>query len=372
MKSKFSGFITIILILLIIIILGVFGVLIYQQFTSEATKGKVEEFVSTYTSMFDDTETEDEQTTQRREDTGSLGESPSGSTSPKNNVNVYFYDQLNSYSKLIYDTLRNNKEKMKSGTAQIEFGDSFSDLLSQSNGESLLQQYYQSAIECYLYDNPDVFYLSASKLYLNTETITKRNKKTYNAYINCGNLPNYFSDDFNSEEQVREAIQKVELVKNNLVANRTGDTYLDIKLVHDYLVNNVEYDTSLSAPNTYDIYGALVNGKSVCEGYAESFKYILNEMGIPCVIVIGTATNTNGQTENHAWNYVELNNAWYAVDATWDDPVIIGYGVLTDESKYKYFLRGSRRMSQEHVASGVFTEGGQEYTYPLLSINDYS
>lgn len=30
-------------------------------------------------------------------------------------------------------------------------------------------------------------------------------------------------------------------------------------------------------------------------------------MNIPCIIVIGKATNTKGQTENHAWNYVQIN-----------------------------------------------------------------
>lgn len=49
-------------------------------------------------------------------------------------------------------------------------------------------------------------------------------------------------------------------------------------------------------------------------------------MNIPCIIVIGKATNTKGQTENHAWNYVQINEKWYAVDCTWDDPVIVGNG----------------------------------------------
>ena len=58
-------------------------------------------------------------------------------------------------------------------------------------------------------------------------------------------------------------------------------------MVHDYLVNNVEYDTSISQSNIYDIYGALVNNVAVCEGYARAFKYIMDEMNIPCVLVIG-------------------------------------------------------------------------------------
>ena len=39
------------------------------------------------------------------------------------------------------------------------------------NGQEILGQYYQSAIESYTYDNPDTFYLSPSKMFLNMETM---------------------------------------------------------------------------------------------------------------------------------------------------------------------------------------------------------
>ncbi len=35
-----------------------------------------------------------------------------------------------------------------------------------------------------------------------------------------------------------------------------------------------------------------------------------------CVLVSGTATNSQGEEENHAWNYVQINENWYAVDVT--------------------------------------------------------
>ena len=90
-------------------------------------------------------------------------------------------------------------------------------------------------------------------------------------------------------------------------------------MVHDYLIDNIDYDTTLAKKNIYDIYGALVQKSCVCEGYAKAFKYLIDQMEIPCVMVIGQATNTNGQTENHAWNYVQIENNWYAIDCTWDD-----------------------------------------------------
>ena len=156
------------------------------------------------------------------------------------------------------------------------------------------------------------------------------------------------------------------------MGKRTGDDYEDIKMVHNYLVDNIEYDTSISADNIYDVYGALVNRVAVCEGYARSFKYILDEMGIPCVLVIGTGTNSRGEIERHAWNYVELQGNWYAVDCTWDDPIIVGSGNVSKSSKYKYFLKGSSEFYSDHTPSGQFTPGGKEFSYPTLSTNSFS
>lgn len=376
MKSKFASFIMTIIMILIIIILGIFGIMLYQEITGEDAGAKVENFVATYKTLVDDMQEEKIATPQIID--SNIDQMPSTpTTSTETNystvqINKYFYNQLEEYSKIIYRALEANKEQMKTGTATIELGASFSDLLAEEGGEEKLGEYYQSAVESYLYDNPDVFYITANKLYLNIETTTKRSQKTYNVYINNGTQPNYFANDYTSEAQVRQAIQQVEQVKNQIVANKTGNTYTDIKMVHDYIINNTEYDTTISQPHIYNIYGTLVNKKSVCEGYAESFKYLLDALEIPCVIVIGEATNSSGETENHAWNYVQIDDGWYAVDTTWDDPVIIGNGRLSNESKYKYFLRGSSRMSQEHTPSGQFTDGGKVYEYPRLRIYDYN
>ena len=286
-------------------------------------------------------------------------------------IDKYFYNQLDEKSRIIYRAFESNKEQMKTGTYQIELGENFSDVLSQENGQKKLGQYYQSAIEAYTYDNVDVFYLNPKNMYLNIETTTIAEKKIFNVYINSGKASNYLSDEFNSKQKIDEAFAQIEQVKAQIIQNKTGNAYEDIKMVHDYLVDNIEYDTTLSKSNIYSIYGALVNKECVCEGYAKAFKYLLDELGIQSVLVIGTGTNAKGETENHAWNYVQLNGNWYAVDTTWDDPVIIGDGILTDESKYKYFLVGKNKIDEDHKAEGQFTEGGKVFVYPNLSESDY-
>ncbi|WP_283607833.1 transglutaminase domain-containing protein [Faecalispora anaeroviscerum] len=98
-----------------------------------------------------------------------------------------------------------------------------------------------------------------------------------------------------------------------------------IVAIHDYLVLNCSYDTSVetnSAPHdSYTAYGALVKQKAVCQGYAAAFQLMMQKLGIPGIVVQSTAMN-------HAWNMVRYNNEWYHVDATWDDPVPDRAGVV--------------------------------------------
>lgn len=283
----------------------------------------------------------------------------------------FFYNQLDEDSKIIYSGLWNHKEDLKTGTYKVQFGSTFQELLSQSNGQEQLGKAYQSAIEAFSYDNPDVFYLNPNKMYLNIETATTVSSVKYNVFIDSGNKDNYLIDGFTSKAQVEKIESQLENIRMQIVNAVSGTNEQKARQVHNYLIDNISYDTSLSKDNIYDLYGALIKGESVCEGYAKSYQYLLNAIGIPCVIVIGTGTNSQGQTENHSWNYVQLNNKWYAVDVTWDDPIIQGGGTLTNSSRYQYFLRGKNKMDKDHFTDGQFTENGKEFEFPQLSSTDY-
>ena len=367
-------------VILFLVIIGIFAVVIvFSIIAIQEIWGEDEDLV--FAESSGNVATSGEKTVEDDIEVPAIVENPISSIETNNNTNTdysnvqvdkYFYNQLEEKSRIIYRAFESNKEQMKTGTYQIELGDSFSDTLSQSNGQEQLGEYYQSAIEAYTYDNPEVFYLSPKKMYLNIETTTRGGTTTYNVFINSGNEANYLAEEFNSKEEIDQAIAQIEQVKNQIVQNRTGNTYEDIKMVHDYLVDNISYDSSLSKQNIYNIYGALVNRECVCEGYARAFKYLLDELDISCVMVIGTGTNSQGETENHAWNYVQLNGNWYAVDSTWDDPVVIGGGTASEESRYKYFLVGREIIDQDHSPSGQFTEGGKVFSYPNVSYESYS
>jgi len=380
MRDKFTTVIISLVILGIIGVLFVFGIILWQEVQSAFVFVESEEFVSE-NNQLELNKNEVEENIKTPEIIGSnIIDSIQSANANNNtqridynniNVNKYFYNQLNDYSKTIYRAFESNKENMKTGTYQIDFGNTFYSLLSSENGQDLLGEYYQSAIEAYTYDNPEIFYLSPNKMYLNVETINKIASSTYNVYINNGNQNNYLIDEYSSKEQVNLAISKIEAIKDEILRNKTGNRYQDIKMVHDYLVDYVEYDTSVSKENIYNVYGALVNNVAVCEGYARAFKYLMDYMDIPCTLVIGKGTNSEGKTENHAWNYVEIDDKWYAIDSTWDDPIIIGSGILSNSSKYKYFLKGSIDFNKDHTPSGKFTPEGKVFSYPQLNTQNY-
>ncbi len=106
-------------------------------------------------------------------------------------------------------------------------------------------------------------------------------------------------------------------------------------VVHDYLVQNCEYDYERYSANpdsvpevSHTAYGGLVEKMAVCDGYGKAYAYIMNDkLGIPCELVSSDAMN-------HAWNLIQIDGEWYHVDATWDDPTWDSIGRVV----HKYFL----------------------------------
>ena len=100
--------------------------------------------------------------------------------------------------------------------------------------------------------------------------------------------------------------------------------------LHDTLAARVTYAESNHA---HDAYGALVEGIAVCEGYAESFQYLLHRAGIRSFIALGYADGGE-----HAWNYVEIDSDFYHVDLTWDDQ---------DDTQYHEFFNQTDAIVRE-------------------------
>jgi hypothetical protein len=62
------------------------------------------------------------------------------------------------------------------------------------------------------------------------------------------------------------------------------------------------------------MYGALVDRRADCTGFANAFTYILGRLGIECLFINGLAPTG----ENHSWNAIKLDGEWYQTDVSWD------------------------------------------------------
>lgn len=374
--KKENGFIKFLLVLIVIALAGIimlFGYVMYNEFAGngDVDFGNLQLIYPKIENQESDNRINN---TKATTDTKINGSTVGTQVLNKNEYqNKYLYSQLGENGKIIYEKLYENKENLKTGTYTIQFGNAFYDILSQENGSDKLQEEYQTAIEAFTYDNPDVFYIDVTKMYINIETIQKIFSTKYNVYINSAKDPTYLLDGFTSKEQIDQCESQVIAVKNQILNQIAGKNDIEkMRYIHDYLVDTIEYDQTFGEKNIYNIYGALVSKTCVCEGYAKASQYLLNEAGLENIIITGTATNSDGKTENHAWNYVNIDEKWYAIDTTWDDPIIVGGGKLTNTIRYRYFLKGSSTMNKNHFISTKFTSDGQDFKFPELSITDYN
>ncbi len=121
------------------------------------------------------------------------------------------------------------------------------------------------------------------------------------------------------------------------------------KVLYDAVQNSVTYADEVTgySPDTirfFDAYGALCDGRAVCEGYAKLFQYLCYRAGINATQIYGTAGG-----ESHMWNAVEIGGEWYMADVTWDDPD------TEDLCCYEYFNLTSDELAADHTLNPDFS-----------------
>ncbi|MBZ9622392.1 hypothetical protein G9F71_005955 [Clostridium sp. FP2] len=167
------------------------------------------------------------------------------------------------------------------------------------------------------------------------ESCIKSYQCSYKGYENDVTINFTFSFYTTKIQEDCVNLQVTEILKNIIKVSMNDDQ--KEKVIHDYIVAHVAYDTTLSRFSAYE---ALKNGTTVCSGYAQLAYKMLNEVGIETKIVLG-----KGNGEDHAWNLVKLNNIWYHLDCTWDDPVPDIKGRVL----YNYFNLNDKKISENHI-----------------------
>ena len=137
--------------------------------------------------------------------------------------------------------------------------------------------------------------------------------------------------------------------------------YDKVKTIHDYVCNLITYDSGDESNLYFCMYGAVKNGRAVCNGYALCMYKLLVEAGVPCKYIGGTA-GTGRDSGGHAWNIVALGDRWYNLDATWDDS--------EDELTHDYFLKGSSDFDendpeQPHKMDKSYRTGNFAKLFPI-------
>ena len=286
--------------------------------------------------------------------------------------NRYYYNQLNDNAKIIYNEIEKNLMNMVTGKYEIKLDSKVAEILKLLNGEEQLNINFQSAWDALSLDRVDLFFIDISKINLSIKKTKYGRNVSYVLNIIPKDEKGYLVDNFKNEEEVKKALIKTKKNRDDIIYKiKEKKEYDKILYVHDWIIENVKYSSDLKNINSYSIYGALIEKSAVCEGYAKALKYIYDELEMPCILISGKVTNSEGITENHEWNYVEIDEKWYAIDSTWDDPIMKNGGYKTNDIKHRYFLQGQSQMNKNHKSNGKITPQGQEFTYPKLEINRY-
>ncbi|MCS1380567.1 S-layer protein [Lysinibacillus sphaericus] len=157
----------------------------------------------------------------------------------------------------------------------------------------------------------------------------------YDGYANNIVIQFQFTYHISQEEEAF-----TEQTLTTIVASMHGLSELEkIQAAHDYIVLTTEYSKD-SVGSQYSPYTLLSEGKGVCQAYALVLYRMLDMLGFEVQYVPGKVGE-----QLHAWVLVKLDNEWYHIDVTWDDPLPDRKG----EVRYNYFLVSDKQLAQDHT-----------------------
>ena len=164
-------------------------------------------------------------------------------------------------------------------------------------------------------------------------------KGEYTPYVNTSTgyivkvVLSYYYDKSTAEQMQSDFDSAITLALSGVNSN-WSDLEKTLYL-NEYLARNCQYDYDYEK---YTAYNALVDRMCVCQGYALAYSLLAEEMGLNCEVV-------SSRSLNHAWNMVEVNDNYYNVDVTWNDPM----PNLPGQSKHIYFMKSTAHYESDDV-----------------------
>lgn len=284
-------------------------------------------------------------------------------------VSGYFESQLeNDIQKGFYHCLDAMAQSEEFLLGRLEY-DVFPSVVKVSDiqdflaGSTSLLTDFGAAKEAYFLDHPAPFGVDPDALSLSVGT----KGDTYAVSIGTGRRDTYLVEGHvMNETEVRSASNELATAISTIVAEAADKSdYEKAEFAAKRVAEKADYgfaeDDPKKAPYVRSPYGALVLGKAVCEGYAKAYKAVLDEMGVPCVLVNGYLLSDEGSYEPHLWTDVEIDGAWYMVDPTLCDSLGLE----------RAFLVPLDEASVDHKEDGVVGASSFRFSYPSLSPNSY-
>lgn len=202
---------------------------------------------------------------------------------------------LNEDEQLIYDVICTG---MKEGKTTISLAPLSGSFVSENEMKEELSNAFFSALR----DHPEFLMYDNSYTY----------KYDKDLKMNSVSLELNLAMD---SESARAKIKEIDRIVYGIAEKiKDFDEYNKSKYIYTYLAQNTEYT---EGENSYNMYGAIVEGKAKCDGYTKAYLYIMQKCGVEVGYICG-----EGKGELHAWNVAKINGNWYYVDCTWGDPIL--------------------------------------------------
>lgn len=215
--------------------------------------------------------------------------------------------------------------------------------INSSLSNSQIEENINKAIEAYIYDYPETFYIETKCKFKTINIISSKIIEIY---------PTYLYGD--TTEIMRQELQQ-EISKIRSILSDSMTEYEKELVVHDYLVKNIQYyewEDIKDIPNEmHNAYSALVKKQAVCDGFSKAFQVIMQQEGIECMLV-------NGMLEDvaHAWNIVNIEGDYYHIDLTSDQLKI---GEESDSNlSHTFFNLTDEEINETHKKN-------KNYNYPV-------
>ena len=164
---------------------------------------------------------------------------------------------------------------------------------------------------------------------------------------------------FGQTEDMEALKEKTEAftVVTEYIASRVPSEFSAIdkyRVLAYYLTANTKYahiENEEIPHYAMNAYGAIMNGWSICQGYALGFEYLCRAANLDCRRL------TNGRSDDslHYWDVVSINEGTYFVDVTWADGS--SNSDYTDENWFTWFMFPA---DNDHVANDGTTTTGAE------------